>query len=79
MPMKIPRVRFHPTKDFLTTIELAARWADHIKPGTLENWRSDGKGPKYIKLTRETNGPIIYRIVDVLAYEKDHTITPKED
>lgn len=54
------------TSGLLTTQELAERW--HISTETLRYWRYNGKGPLYIKL----NGPILYRLEDVLQFERDH-------
>lgn len=61
---------------FLTTEELAERWAGHVQAGTLINWRQHGQGPKYLKPGGKKNSPVIYNLADVIAYEKKHTITP---
>ncbi|WP_425450195.1 helix-turn-helix transcriptional regulator [Virgifigura deserti] len=52
--------------DILTSTELAARW--HCHKVTLCNWRVQGKGPKFIKIGKE----ILYRLEDVLAWERDN-------
>ena len=44
--------------------QLAARW--HLSEATLERWRSEGLGPKFLKLC----GRVIYRQVDIDAYEE---------
>ena len=44
--------------------QLAARW--HLSEATLERWRSEGLGPKFLKLC----GRVIYRQVDIEAYEE---------
>ena len=44
--------------------QLAARWA--ISAATLERWRSEGIGPKFLKLC----GRVLYRQVDIEAYEE---------
>jgi hypothetical protein len=55
---------------------LAACWA--ISEATLERWRSEGIGPKFLKLC----GRVLYRRVDIEAYEESclatstKTITP---
>jgi helix-turn-helix protein len=49
--------------DFLTTKLLARRWK--ITPRTLERWRADGKGPRFLHIGRH----IRYRQSDVLAFE----------
>ena len=57
-------------KDTLTTEGLAERWG--MAPQTLENWRSQGKGPQYAKLSQGRAGTIIYRLVDIEEYERNH-------
>ena len=54
----------------LTTQQLADRWG--ISSQTLENWRSQGKGPKYVKLGPGKSSPIVYRLADVEKYERKH-------
>ncbi|WP_103707000.1 helix-turn-helix transcriptional regulator [Paraburkholderia eburnea] len=44
--------------------QLAARWG--VSEATLERWRSDGIGPRYLKLV----GKVLYRHVDVEAFEE---------
>jgi predicted site-specific integrase-resolvase len=44
--------------------QLAARWS--ISEATLERWRSEGIGPKFLKLC----GRVLYRQVDIEAYEE---------
>ena len=44
--------------------QLAARW--HLSEATLERWRSEGLGPKFLKRC----GRVIYRQVDIEAYEE---------
>ncbi len=43
--------------------KLADRWL--ISPRTLEQWRGQGRGPRYLKL----GGRVIYRLSDVEAFE----------
>jgi hypothetical protein len=45
---------------------LAARWS--VSPRTLQRWRQIGEGPAFLKL----GGRVVYRIVDVEAYEQKH-------
>lgn len=59
-------------KEFLTTAQLAERWDIH--PGTLENWRGQGKGPPYVKLTKKRRSPVLYRLSDIIEYERRMTI-----
>lgn len=44
--------------------QLAARWV--ISEATLERWRSEGIGPRFLKLC----GRVLYRKVDIEAYEE---------
>lgn len=44
--------------------QLATRW--HISEATLERWRSDGIGPRFLKL----GGRVVYRQIDIEAYEE---------
>ena len=44
--------------------QLAARWS--VSEATLERWRSEGIGPKFLKLC----GRVLYRQVDIEAYEE---------
>jgi predicted site-specific integrase-resolvase len=43
--------------------ELASRWG--LAPRTLESWRSQGRGPAYLKI----GGRVQYRQDDIEAYE----------
>lgn len=42
---------------------LAARWL--ISERTLEQWRWQGKGPRYLKI----GARVVYRLADIEAYE----------
>ena len=44
--------------------QLAARWK--ISTASLERWRCEGIGPKFLKLC----GRVLYRLVDIEAYEE---------
>ena len=44
--------------------QLAAHWS--ISEATLERWRSEGLGPKFLKLC----GWVLYRQMDIEAYEE---------
>ena len=48
----------------LTQRELAERW--RISEATLERWRGEGIGPRYLKL----QGRVLYRLADIEAYEE---------
>ena len=47
----------------ISQIELAQRW--QISEATLERWRSQRKGPQFLRL----GGQIRYRLADVESYE----------
>ena len=49
-----------------TQIALAKRW--QISPRTLEQWRWQGRGPRFLKL----GGRVIYRLSDVERFEADN-------
>lgn len=51
------------TKLNLTENELAERWG--VSPKTLQRWRTDGRGPSYLKLSKR----VAYSIEDILAFE----------
>ncbi len=42
---------------------LAERWV--ISPRTLEQWRWQGRGPRYLKI----GGRVVYRLADIEAFE----------
>lgn len=44
--------------------QLADRWK--ISTASLERWRCEGIGPKFLKLC----GRVLYRLVDIEAYEE---------
>jgi hypothetical protein len=44
--------------------QLATRWS--VSEATLERWRCDGIGPKFLKLC----GRVLYRQVDIEIYEE---------
>jgi hypothetical protein len=43
--------------------DLAKRWL--ISPRTLEQWRWQGRGPRYLKI----GGRVVYRLSDIEAFE----------
>ena len=46
-------------------LRLAERWG--LSTATLERWRTNGTGPKYIRLP----GKVIYRFCDIETYENE--------
>jgi hypothetical protein len=60
----------------LTPTALAARWG--LRPGTLANQRSAGRGCTYVRLSgREgaRGGRVVYRLCDVMAFEAERLVT----
>jgi Helix-turn-helix domain len=55
---------------------LAQRWS--LSPRTLEQWRWQGRGPRYLKI----GGRVVYRLSDIEAFEAarlhSNTIGPDE-
>lgn len=45
--------------------DLAERWG--VSPKTLQRWRSEGTGPRYLKLSKR----VVYPIDEIEAYEHD--------
>jgi hypothetical protein len=49
----------------LNQVELSRRWS--LSPRTLEGWRSNGNGPRYLKI----GGRVVYRLEDVEEFEAE--------
>lgn len=49
---------------YLTTEELALRW--RMSPGSLANWRSQNKGPSYVKVGLKA----LYALTEITDWEK---------
>ena len=47
----------------INEMELAQRWG--ISPKTLQRWRSEGRGPKYLKLSKR----VTYPLDEILDFE----------
>ncbi|MGO1069611.1 helix-turn-helix transcriptional regulator [Lysobacter sp. CA199] len=56
----------------LSTEQLAARW--DVTVDTIERWRSEGIGPRFLKVTRA----IRYRLSDVEAFEEVSVRSPED-
>ena len=54
------------TSDWLKPPEVAA--VLRVSVGTLANWRSQGIGPRYTKLSTAANAPVRYRLGDIETY-----------
>jgi len=59
-----------PSVRHLTVADLASRW--RVSPRSLERWRADLMGPAWVKLP----GRVVYRLEDVLAYERENLTGP---
>jgi hypothetical protein len=57
-----------PTSELLTEQMLALRW--HFSTSRLQRWRTDRKGPAYLKI----GGKVLYRLEDLRDYEKAHIV-----
>jgi hypothetical protein len=59
-------------KNFLTSKQLAERWQMH--PGSLANWRVQGKGPKFVRFGMNQPGAAkaLYPLSEVEAFEAKH-------
>lgn len=58
--------------EFLLNVDQAALYLA-VSASTLNHWRSDGKGPKFVKLCGSTRGAIRYRLADLRAYVAANT------
>jgi hypothetical protein len=58
--------------EFLLNVDQAALYLA-VSASTLNHWRSDGKGPKFVKLCGSTRGAIRYRVADLRAYVAANT------
>ena len=58
----------------LTTEELALRWS--MDAGSLENWRTEGKGPIFIKMGQGSSAPVRYRMCDIEDWESKKAVRP---
>lgn len=57
------------TTETLDQRQLAERW--HMHPRTLENWRQQGRGPRFFKLHDGPKAPVRYRLEDIEKFEKE--------
>lgn len=51
--------------EHLDQVRLAQRWC--ISPRTLEQWRWQGRGPRFLKV----GGRVLYRLEDIEAFEAE--------
>ena len=45
--------------------ELAQHWG--VSPKTLQRWRSEGRGPRYLKLSKR----VVYPLVEIRTFESN--------
>lgn len=50
---------------YLQPRELAERWRGVVTLATLDNWRSQNRGPRFVKI----GGRVLYPVSEVEAYE----------
>ncbi len=50
---------------FLTSTQVLIRWNQAITNWTLERWRSQGSGPRFLKI----GGRVLYALEDIESYE----------
>lgn len=43
-----------------------------MTPESLANWRRDGKGPRFIRLGTGKRPRVMYRMADILEWEKSN-------
>ena len=51
--------------EYLQPRELAERWRGVVSLSTIENWRSQNRGPRFLKI----GGRVLYPVAEVEAYE----------
>lgn len=61
------------TPELLTEQMLALRW--HCSTSRLQRWRTDEKGPAYLKI----GGKVLYRLEDLRDYEKAHIVRARSE
>lgn len=59
--------------EYLTPVELVARYKGAITIRTLANWRSSGDGPAYTKV----GGRVLYAVAAVIQWERARTLGVK--
>jgi Helix-turn-helix domain len=55
---------------FLTETEMVSRYRGKVSAGTLKNWRSQGRGPPFVKIGRQ----VLYPIEQLEAWERSRTL-----
>lgn len=52
--------------NYLTPSELAERWRNVVSLSTLDNWRSQQRGPRWFK----AGGRVLYPVNEVIQFEQ---------
>lgn len=52
--------------NYLTPRELAERWRNVVSLATLDNWRSQQRGPRWFK----AGGRVLYPINEIIQFEQ---------
>ena len=60
--------------EFLLNVDQAAVWLG-VSASTLNHWRSDGLGPRFVKLCGTARGAVRYRVGDVRAWLADRVVS----
>ena len=50
---------------YLRPADLVMRWCNTVTLATLDNWRSQNRGPRFVKI----GGRVLYPVAEVEAYE----------
>jgi len=66
---KLPaRVKSLDEPEHLRPASLVKRWDGAVTLGTLKNWRSQGRGPPWLKLERQ----VVYPVKHLVEWEQDN-------
>ena len=52
--------------NYLTPRELAERWRNVVSLATLDNWRSQQRGPRWFK----AGGRVLYPVNEIIQFEQ---------
>lgn len=60
---------------FLTPAQLAQRWNNSVSVGTLNNWRSQRKGPDFQKIGQR----VLYPLAKVIEWEQANAVAVNDN
>jgi hypothetical protein len=60
---------------YLNAVELAARWQGAVTTGTLANWRSQRRGPPFVKV----GSKVLYPVPDLEAWERQQMVAANDN